>query len=74
MRISGYVIVVLSVTIFYCVDRSIHARPVVLSNVNLNSGGDDPGGGDSSNFEEFGESEPKSKEELDPGSWRRNFR
>ena len=76
MRISGYVIVVLSVTVFYCVDRSVHACPVVLilSNNDLNSGSDDPGVGDSSNFEEFGESEPKSEGELDPGSWRRNFR
>ena len=75
MRISGYVIVVLSVTVFYSVDRSVHARPVVLilSNDDLNSGGNNPGVGDSFNFEEFGESEPKSEEELDPGSWRHKF-
>ena len=75
MRISGYGIVVLSVFLFYFIDHSVHARPVVLglSNDDLNSGGDVPGVGDSFNFEEFGESEPKSEEELDPGSWRHKF-
>lgn len=75
MRISGYGIVILSLLVFSFVELSVHARPVVLvlSNDDLNSGGDDNGVGESSDFDEFGESEPKSEEELDPGSWRSIF-
>ncbi|CAN8312464.1 unnamed protein product [Cochlearia groenlandica] len=75
MIISGYGIVIISLLVYSSFESTVHARPVVLvlSNDDLNNGGDDNGDGESSEFDEFGESEPKSEEELDPGSWRPIF-
>uniref|UniRef100_A0A1J3F7Q4 ERAD-associated E3 ubiquitin-protein ligase component HRD3A n=1 Tax=Noccaea caerulescens TaxID=107243 RepID=A0A1J3F7Q4_NOCCA len=75
MIISGCRIVILSLLVFSFVEISVHARRVALflSNDDLTSGGDDNGVGESSDFDDFGESEPKSEDELDPGSWRPIF-
>ncbi|XP_010540030.1 PREDICTED: ERAD-associated E3 ubiquitin-protein ligase component HRD3A-like [Tarenaya hassleriana] len=76
MRVLAFRAVTLSLLIFSLYNHRVHARPFVLvfSNDDLNGGvttGDD--GNESSEFDEFGDSDSKSEEELDPGSWRPIF-
>ncbi|KFK41792.1 hypothetical protein AALP_AA2G172600 [Arabis alpina] len=68
MRVSGHSIIPL-LSIF---THHLHARPfvLVLSNDDLNGGFDDTIAYESSEFDEFNESESKSEEDLNPGSWR----
>ncbi|CAA7043144.1 unnamed protein product [Microthlaspi erraticum] len=72
MRLSGHRIIALSLVILFLYIHRVEARPfvLVLSKDDLNSGYDDNGAYESSDFDDFGESESKSEEELDPGSWR----
>ncbi|AAG12779.1 hypothetical protein; 26401-23451 [Arabidopsis thaliana] len=75
MRVSGQSIIAISLFTLSLYIHRVQARPfvLVLSNEDLNGGFNDNGAYESSDFDEFGESEPKSEEELDPGSWRRIF-
>ncbi|KAL1216861.1 ERAD-associated E3 ubiquitin-protein ligase component HRD3A [Cardamine amara subsp. amara] len=75
MRVSGHRIIALSFFILFNYCHCVQARPfvLVLSNDDLTGGIDDNGSDESSDFDEFGESESKSEEELDPGSWRPVF-
>lgn len=75
MRVSGHRIIALSLFILSLYCHYVQSRPfvLVLSNDDLTGGSDDNGSDESSDFDEFGESESKSEEELDPGSWRPIF-
>ncbi|KAG7586913.1 Sel1-like repeat [Arabidopsis thaliana x Arabidopsis arenosa] len=75
MRVSGHSIIFISLFILSVYIHRVQARPfvLVLSNDDFNGGFGDNGADESSDFDEFGESEPKSEEELDPGSWRPIF-